>query len=124
VQAIEEVTGFRAVGYNNYWIRPSVNTIEILQELGSTYHIDDLSADDSFLQRINGQPFATLLYTVHLNDIASFDFPGFSPADYEQQVVDEFEQLYEEGVHRPRMMVTGLHERHSGHPCGCVCSQR
>jgi hypothetical protein len=23
---------------------------------------------------------------VHLNDIASFDFPGFSPADYAQQL--------------------------------------
>ena len=25
-----------------------------------------------------GQPFATVPYTVHLNDIASFDFPGFN----------------------------------------------
>src|SRR5882762_4149029 len=98
VQAIEEVTGFRPVGYNNYWIRPGVNTLELLQELGFTYHIDDLSADEPFLQRINGQPFATVPYSVHLNDIASFDFPGFSPADYEQQLVDEFEQLYGEGV--------------------------
>ncbi|BBX74463.1 polysaccharide deacetylase family protein [Mycobacterium shinjukuense] len=115
VQAIEEVTGFRPVGYNNYWIRPSINTLEILQELGFTYHIDDLSADEPFLQRINGQPFATVPYSVHLNDIASFDFPGFSPADYEQQLVDEFDQLYEEGAHRRRMMVIGLHERLSGH---------
>ena len=26
------------------------------------------------------QPFATVPYTVHLNDIASFGFPGFNPA--------------------------------------------
>jgi peptidoglycan/xylan/chitin deacetylase (PgdA/CDA1 family) len=111
VRAIEEVTGFRPVGYNNYWIRPGVNTLEILQELGFIYHIDDLSADEPFLQSINGQPFATVPYSVHLNDIASFDFPGFSPADYEQQLVDEFEQLYDEGAYRRRMMVIGLHER-------------
>jgi peptidoglycan/xylan/chitin deacetylase (PgdA/CDA1 family) len=115
VQAIEEATGFRPVGYNNYWIRPGANTLELLQELGFTYHIDDLSADAPFLQRINGQPFATVPYSVHLNDIASFDFPGFSPGDYEQQLIDEFEQLYEEGAHRQRMMVIGLHERLSGH---------
>ncbi|MCW2625510.1 polysaccharide deacetylase family protein, partial [Mycobacterium sp.] len=115
VRAIEEVTGFRPVGYNNYWIRPGVNTLEILQELGFIYHIDDLSADEPFLQSINGQPFATVPYSVHLNDIASFDFPGFSPADYEQQLVDEFEQLYDEGAYRRRMMVIGLHERLSGH---------
>ena len=82
VQAIEQATGTRPVGYNNYWIRPGVNTLEILAELGFTYHIDDLSADEPFLQMINGQPFATVPYTVHLNDISSFDFPGFNPAAY------------------------------------------
>jgi peptidoglycan/xylan/chitin deacetylase (PgdA/CDA1 family) len=115
VTAIEQVTGIRPTGYTNYWIRPSVNTLEILQELGFTYHIDDLSADEPFLQTINGRPFATVPYSVHLNDIASFDFPGFSPADYEQQMVDEFDQLYAEGTNRRRMMVIGLHERLSGH---------
>jgi peptidoglycan/xylan/chitin deacetylase (PgdA/CDA1 family) len=115
VTAIREATGTRPTGYNNYWIRPGVNTLEILQELGFTYHIDDLSADEPFLQMINGRPFATVPYSVHLNDIASFDFPGFSPADYEQQMIDEFDQLYEEGTRQRRMMVIGLHERVSGH---------
>lgn len=115
VKVIEDATGTRPTGYNNYWIRPGVNTLEILQELGFTYHIDDLSADEPFLQRINGHAFATVPYSVHMNDIASFDFAGFSPADYEQQTVDEFEQLYEEGATRRRMMVIGLHDRISGH---------
>jgi peptidoglycan/xylan/chitin deacetylase (PgdA/CDA1 family) len=90
--------------------------LEILQEQGFTYHIDDLSADEPFLQTINGAPFATVPYSVHMNDIASFDFPGFNPAAYEQQVIDEFDQLYEEGARRRRLMVIGLHERLSGHP--------
>jgi peptidoglycan/xylan/chitin deacetylase (PgdA/CDA1 family) len=115
VEAIEQATGTRPTGYNNYWIRPGVNTLEILQELGFRYHIDDLSADEPFLQTINGRPFVTVPYSVHMNDLASFDFPGFSPADYEQQMVDEFEQLYAEGTGRRRMMVIGLHERLSGH---------
>lgn len=92
-----------------------MNTLEILQELGFTYHIDDLSADEPFLQTISGQPFATVPYSVHLNDIASFDFPGFIPPAYQQQLTDEFDQLYAEGAHRRRMMVIGLHERLSGH---------
>ena len=116
VQAIEHFTGFRPRGYNNYWIRAGVDTLELLQEQGFTYHIDDLSADEPFLQTINGKPFATVPYTVHLNDLASFDFPAFSPADYEQQLVDEFDQLYDEGRRRRRLMVIGLHERLSGHP--------
>jgi peptidoglycan/xylan/chitin deacetylase (PgdA/CDA1 family) len=115
VAAIEQATGTRPAGYNNYWIRPGVNTLEILAELGFTYHIDDLSADEPFLQMINGRAFATVPYTGHLNDIASFDFPGFNPAAYEQQLIDEFDQLYAEGAIRRRLMVIGLHERISGH---------
>ncbi|MDP9843185.1 hypothetical protein [Streptosporangium lutulentum] len=52
---------------------------------------------------------------MHLNDIVSYDFAGFSPAAYERQLIDEFEQLYEEGARRRRMMVIALHDRLSGH---------
>lgn len=107
--------GLQESGYNNYWIRGSVHTLELLQELGFTYHIDDLSADEPFIQELTGGPFVTVPYTVHLNDIASFDFAGFSPTDYEQQLEDEFEQLYDEGATRRRMMSISLHDRISGH---------
>ncbi len=93
VQAIEQATGARPVGYNKYWIRPGMNTLEILVEIGFSYHIDDPSADEPFLQMINCQPFAAVPYSVRLNDIASFDFPGFNPVSYEQQMIDEFDQL-------------------------------
>jgi hypothetical protein len=36
VRAIEQATGTRPTGYNNYWIRPGVNTLEIL--LARTEH--------------------------------------------------------------------------------------
>lgn len=115
VESIERATGTRPRGYNNYWMRGSVHTLELLQQLGFTYHIDDLSADEPFVQELPGGPFVTVPYTVHMNDIASFDFAGFSPADYEQQLRDEFEQLYDEGSSRRRMMSTSLHDRISGH---------
>jgi peptidoglycan/xylan/chitin deacetylase (PgdA/CDA1 family) len=115
VDSIERATGTRPRGYNNYWIRGSVHTLELLQQLGFAYHIDDLSADEPFVQDILGAPFVTVPYTVHMNDIASFDFAAFSPADYEQQLRDEFEQLYEEGATRRRMMSISLHDRISGH---------
>jgi peptidoglycan/xylan/chitin deacetylase (PgdA/CDA1 family) len=115
VHSIQNATGTTPRGYNNYWMRGSIHTLELLQQLGFTYHIDDLSADEPFIQQINGAPFVTVPYTVHMNDIASFDFAGFSPTDYEQQLGDEFEQLYEEGASRRRMMSISLHDRISGH---------
>ena len=50
-----------------------------------------------------------------MNDIASYTFQGWNPIAYEQPLKDEFDQLYEEGVHRRRMMAIGLHDRISGH---------
>ena len=115
-QSIHRATGERPSGYNCYWIRDSVNTLSLLAELGFTYHIDDLSADEPWIQRVAGHPFVAVPYTVHMNDIVSFDFAGFSPADYEQQLRDEFDQLYSEGARRRRMMSISLHDRISGHP--------
>jgi hypothetical protein len=70
-------------------------------------------------------------HTVRLNDIASFDFPGFNLAAYEQQLADEFGQLYAEGATRRRMMVIGPARTHIRVPCtqhrtgyrrpGCGC---
>jgi peptidoglycan/xylan/chitin deacetylase (PgdA/CDA1 family) len=66
-------------------------------------------------EAINGKPFVSVPYTIHMNDIVAYDFTGFSPADYEQQLKDEFDQLYEEGASRRRMMLISLHDRLSGH---------
>jgi peptidoglycan/xylan/chitin deacetylase (PgdA/CDA1 family) len=115
VDAIEQATGATPRGYNCYWMRGSVHTLEILRQLGFIYHIDDLSADEPFIQQISGGPLVTVPYTVHMNDIASFDFTRFAPYDYERQLQDEFEQLYEEGAARRRMMSLSLHDRISGH---------
>jgi hypothetical protein len=52
---------------------------------------------------------------MHMNDIVAYDFTGFSPADHERQMRDEFDQLYEEGADRRRMMLISLHARLSGH---------
>jgi hypothetical protein len=41
--------------------------------------------------------------------------PGFNPAGYEQQPIDEFDQLYAEGATRRWVMVIGLQGRISGH---------
>ncbi len=116
VDSAHRATGQRPIGYNCYWMRGSVRTLELLQELGFTYHIDDMSHDEPFIQRINGQPFVTVPYTMHLNDIISYDFANYSPQAYAQALKDEFDQLYVEAATRRRLMVISCHDRISGRP--------
>jgi peptidoglycan/xylan/chitin deacetylase (PgdA/CDA1 family) len=115
VESIEKVTGQKPVGWNAYWMRNSPRTLDILQSLGFVYHIDEPSRDEPFIVQLEGGEFVTIPYTFHLNDIVSFPFVGWDAAAYEQALRDEFDQLYEEGGRRRRMMVVSLHDRISGH---------
>src|SRR6202165_2107715 len=115
VEMIRKVTGQDPVGWNAYWMRNSISILETLQDLGFLYHIDEPSRDEPFIVTVHGRDFVTVPYTFHLNDIVSFPFVGWNPAAYEQALRDEFDQLYEEGAHRRRMMVMSLHDRISGH---------
>jgi peptidoglycan/xylan/chitin deacetylase (PgdA/CDA1 family) len=115
VETIERVTAQKPVGWNSYWMRSSVHILETLQDLGFVYQIDEPSHDEPFIIPIRGRDFVTVPYTFHMNDIVSFPFENWNPHGYEQALKDEFDQLYEEGVHRRRMMVISLHDRISGH---------
>jgi peptidoglycan/xylan/chitin deacetylase (PgdA/CDA1 family) len=116
VEAIQKVTGQKPVGWNAYWMRNSIHILETLQDLGFLYHIDEPSHDEPFIIPVRGKDFVTVPYTFHLNDIVSFPLAGWNPAAYEQALRDEFDQLYEDGADRRRMMVFSLHDRISGHP--------
>lgn len=115
VETINKITGQRPIGWNAYWLRNSVRILETLQELGFLYHIDEPSHDEPFIIPVNGKDFVTVPYTFHMNDISSFPFEGYNPMAYEQALKDEFDQLYEEGVTRRRMMLIGFHDRINGH---------
>jgi peptidoglycan/xylan/chitin deacetylase (PgdA/CDA1 family) len=115
VEAILRVTGQKPIGWNAYWMRNSIYILETLQDLGFLYHIDEPSHDEPFIIPVRGRDFVTVPYTFHMNDIVSFPFVGWNPAAYEQALRDEFDQLYEEGANRRRMMVVSLHDRTSGH---------
>ncbi len=115
VDTIERITGFKPLGWNAYWLRNSPRTLDILQGLGLIYHIDEPSRDEPFIVPLVNGDFVTVPYTFHMNDISSFPFEGWNPIAYEQALKDEFDQLYEEGATKRRMMVVSMHDRISGH---------
>lgn len=116
VDAIKKVTGFRAVGYNANWLRRGENTLKILQELGFTYHIDDLSRDEPFIIQVNQKDFAVVPYTLRANDIMLIEGKNFSADQFVNQVKMEFDQLYEESVSKRRQMSISFHDRIGGTP--------
>lgn len=114
--AIRKVTGFNPVGYNANWLRRGDNTLKILKELGFKYHIDDLSRDEPFITRVEGQNFAVVPYTLRCNDILLIEGKNFSADQFAQQVRAEFDQLYKEGATRRRQLSISFHDRIGGTP--------
>ena len=114
--AIKKVTGFIPVGYNANWLRRGTNTLDILQELGFTYHIDDLSRDEPFLVKVKGKEFAVVPYTIRCNDIVLIEGKNFSTDQFVRQIKMEFDQLYYESEKRRRQMSISFHDRIGGTP--------
>src|SRR6201987_2469089 len=116
VEMIERITGFHPSGWNAAGLRNSPNTLEILQELGFLYHIDDVSRDEPFINVLPRGTLVTVPYSVNLNDFQNA-FPGrYSPPSYEEVLKDQFDQLYEESAKRRRMMLICTHDRMCGMP--------
>jgi peptidoglycan/xylan/chitin deacetylase (PgdA/CDA1 family) len=113
---IERITGQRPLGFNAFWMQQSRHTLEILQDLGFVYHIDDLARDEPSITPVRGKPFAVVPYTVRNNDIGRFSDPAMTAAAFTQDLKDEFDILYAEGARRRRMMSISTHDRIGGTP--------
>lgn len=116
IKAIKDATGTRPVGFNAFWMRGTPKTLEILQDLGFTYHIDDMSRDEPFTVQVKGKPFVVVPYSVEHNDIVLFEARHFSAAAFAQELKDAFDVLYEEAATRRRMLSISTHDRIAGHP--------
>lgn len=116
VEVVQKITGQRAVGYNSNWLRRSPNTLKVLKELGFLYHIDDVSRDEPFLTLVRGEKFVVIPYTLRNNDIVCMEGKQWSPNQFLEQLKAEFNQLYNEGKNKRRMMSVSLHDRIGGTP--------
>ena len=116
IASIKRATGTRPVGFNAFWLRGTPHTLEILQELGFIYHIDDVSRDEPFLINVKGKPFAVVPYTLHMNDIVDYESRYFSTQEYAGDLKAEFDMLYAESSKRRRMMSVSAHDRIAGRP--------
>jgi peptidoglycan/xylan/chitin deacetylase (PgdA/CDA1 family) len=116
IKTIETATGTRPIGFNAFWLRSTPRTLEILQDLGFIYHIDDVSRDEPFLVPVRNKPFAVVPYTIHTNDIVNYEGRHWTGAQFASELKYEFDQLYAEAAIRRRMMSVSAHDRITGRP--------
>ncbi len=102
------------------WLGPglteTINTPELLSELGFTYVCDWVADDQPFPLNVRGGKMINIPYVLDgLNDIRLRD-RGFTGDDYYRQIVDQFDTLYAEGASNPRVMCIAIHPHITGQP--------
>jgi peptidoglycan/xylan/chitin deacetylase (PgdA/CDA1 family) len=114
VQAIENATGTRPIGFNAPGMRATPNTFEILQDLGFLYHTDDLSRDEPFIIAVKRKSFVVVPYTFQLNDLQNYENRWHTCDEFASEIKREFDALYLEAEHKRRMMSVSSHDRVAG----------
>lgn len=116
LKSVTRATGSRPVGFHAFCMRRTQSTLEILQDLGFLYHIDDVSRDEPFVTPVRGKPFVAVPFTIHMNDLVQYESRFFSTEQYAADLRNEFEMLYSEAESRRRMMSVSAHDYISGRP--------
>lgn len=116
IKSLSRATGSHPVGYHGYGLRRPPHLLEILQDLGFLYHVDDLSRDEPFIVQVRSKPVVVVPSTIHMNDLVLYESRFFNTEQYAADLRNEFEMLYSEADSRRRMMSISAHDYVSGRP--------
>ncbi len=107
VKTISDATGQRVQGWMGPALTETFETPKLLRELGLSYVLDWTADDQPFALEVPGM--ISVPYSVEINDFTLFLTKGLSGEDFYRTVVDQFDQLYEEGAQTGRVMALALH---------------
>jgi peptidoglycan/xylan/chitin deacetylase (PgdA/CDA1 family) len=117
LKAFQTNLNVRPVGFIAPGDRPNNYTLPLLAEKGYRYYLGMLNEDLPFTIRTESGDLVAFTYGVWMTDKQMAASARTSPRDVLQMWVDQFDQLYEEGVAgRPGLMTMGLHPYIIGRP--------
>jgi allantoinase len=115
VDVIARATGARAKGWMGSHLAETPETPDLLAEAGIEYCSDYACDDQPFAMRVRKGSLISMPYALEVNDVPGVLGKGLTSQDFAQLVIDQFDELYEEGATIPRVMPISLHPFISGH---------
>lgn len=113
VEAVAErigaATGARPRGWLGPALTASLNTNDLLAELGFEYALDWANDDQPYELTVGAGQLLSLPYSSEINDIPIIHLHHGSGADFERALLDQVEVLADEGRESARALGVGLH---------------
>jgi allantoinase len=116
MNVIEKFTGKRPVGWLGPGLTQTYETPENLVKAGVQYIGDWVYDDEPTTIKTDNGPLVTIPYTVELNDIPMMIVQHHESDYLLKRAIDQFDRLYAEGAHRPKIMAVAIHPYISGQP--------
>jgi peptidoglycan/xylan/chitin deacetylase (PgdA/CDA1 family) len=113
---IEQATGRRPRGWLGSGLAETHNTPDILAEEGVLYCGDWNNDDQPYPMKVKTGRLFSIPYCMEINDLPLFMRKGYTGEQYYRSVIDQFEQLYDDGARQPRVMGIPLHPMITGQP--------
>ncbi|RDE10072.1 polysaccharide deacetylase family protein [Pelagibacterium lacus] len=102
------------------WLGPvmaeTVHTLDLLAEHGIDYVADWVNDEQPYPMRVRSGRMTSIPYSAEMNDIPTFLDMKQSAETYAQNLMDQFDVLYEDGATTGRVMAIPLHPFLVGHP--------
>jgi peptidoglycan/xylan/chitin deacetylase (PgdA/CDA1 family) len=114
--SFESAVGTRPSGWLGPALTSTPNTVEVLAELGFTYSLDWANDDQPYDMRVSSGRLLSIPYSSEVNDIPAFVLHHHTGEQFAQSVIDQFDQLYDEGESSLRVMGIGVHPFLVGQP--------
>jgi len=116
VRILKEYTGKQPVGWLGPGLTETLDTPDLLAEAGIRYIADWVVDDEPCEVKTAHGPVLAMPYTVELNDIPMMMVQHHTSEEFYRRSMDQFEQFYEEGRARPKIMAVAVHPYISGAP--------
>lgn len=116
IEAIRTVTGHPPRGWESPGLTETLDTADLLADLGIEYVADWVLDDLPIPIHTRTGSLTSIPYTVELNDVAISAVQNHASDEIFKRGRDQFDRLYQEGATIPRVMAISIHPYLTGVP--------
>jgi len=116
LDTIAQATGDRPQGWLTPGFSITENTFDLLHQAGISYTADWVNDDQPYWYPLPKGKLLAIPYTLEANDITLCLSARMGGPAFARSVIDQFEQLWQDGSKHPRVMAIGLHPFIVGQP--------
>ncbi len=115
-EVLRRHTGKQPAGWLGPYLSQSAVTLDLLKEAGYSYVMDWPADDQPFWMRTRSGPLLAVPYPIEVNDSPALIFRQQSAREFEEMLIDQFDELLHQSAKRPLVFSVSIHPFIIGQP--------